>query len=259
MARIFKIVTIFSFTLLVLMSLSSSALEYKSLLKEGVQLQYKHWNREEKKITGYTALSYEKVVIDGSPFFLEVLQNEKPDGTVFTRKQVWYGAEKGTPIRYVEEDFRKKIKVSNRYKKDKILTKIIDGKESKEFSVSMESDLIPFEVLPLHLRKKVPQLMKKEKIEFMLYLPLVAIELDKKGLPRGLSKISVTAKVEKREQGTVQVLIKPSSFFIRTLLPKEKSEFRFTFTDKGPYKLLSFEENVTKSILMRTPSDLDDL
>ena len=99
--------------------------------------------------------------------------------------------------------------------------------------------------------------MKEKRYQFNLYLPFIASELSKNGLPPSLSKLSMVAAVEVfRKEDTifgqievVHIIVKPGFFLISTLLPKEKSQFRFVFSAQQPYYLLSFEEGETKSVL----------
>ncbi len=240
-----------------LFPIKMEAYEFKHLLKPGKTLKYKHWNTHRKKVTGYSRISYEIMSKDGRKFVLETHQNTNDKGEAYSEKQLLFQADNGKLVSYEEADFRTKMKIKQQYESGHIHTQATDKDTKKKFSVKIESDLIPFEVLTLFLQKKIPKLKKGWEMDFDLYLPVIAFELEKKGIPLSFSKVGVTAKVEKiKVKGTIfgkkeviVILIKPNSLFFSMVLPKEKSEYRFTFLNEPPFHLLVFEEHETQSIL----------
>jgi len=252
--------TIFlSLVILALIPVQASGLDFKSLLRVGEQTKYRHWNMKKKKITGYTIVKLEQTVVDNQLLILVKNQNLAEDGKLFLEKKSWFESANGKLRRYYEKDARTGTEISNIFENKEINTRINTKGKVKKLTISVEQNLVPLEVLTLYLRKELPQLLKNQQLSFVLYLPIIASELARKGLPLSLSKLSMVARVESISEAdtvmgrikTVKVLVAPGSFLISTLLPRDKSEFRFTFGLQAPYYLLSFEEGVTRSELIK--------
>ncbi len=46
--------------------------------------------------------------------------------------------------------------------------------EERTFNIQITDNLVPFEVIDLTLQKKVPEIIDKNKLNLILYLPLIA-------------------------------------------------------------------------------------
>lgn len=246
------------FLILSCASFQVSALGYKNQLHPAKLIKYKHWNLKEKKVTGYTKIEIKTMHKAGKKYFFEINQNLDKHEKVFSQKKIWYSYETGELVSYFETDFRTGISISDKVTESEIITRVSEGEEELELSVQQSEGLVPFEVLPLFLQKIIPDLQKKQQMTFTLYLPVIAIELKKKSFPLSLSKFEMAVQVIKSSKmetplgikPTIEILLKPTSFLINTLLPKEKTSFYFTYMTEPPYLLLAFEENQTRNILM---------
>ena len=247
--------------LLILMgtiSVQADGLNFKHLLRVGEQMKYRHWNVKKNEVTGYTIVTNRKTMIDDKPYLLVLNQNHDQTGELYLEKKSWFEFKSGQLSRYTEKDFRTGIEITNTFENKEIATRINTKGKVENLSISAELDLVPFEVLTLHLRKELPRLLKDQRLTFVLYLPIIASELSKKGLPLSLSKLSMSAGVESTTEPetvigrikTVQILVTPDSLLISALLPEEKSEFRFLFGIQPPHYLMSFEEGETRSELI---------
>jgi hypothetical protein len=240
------------------LTVTASALDFRQQLRSVREIKYKHWHLQKNRTTGYTKIETKTMLKKGEKYFLETSLNQDRQGKVFSEKKVWYGFEAGQLESYTEVDYRTGISISNRIKAPKILTTVKEGDEQLEISLDMEKRLVPFEALTLFLQQSIPGLRKKQKMTFKLYLPAVAIELKRKGLPLSFSKFEMAASVVGMPQietplglqPAIRILIKPTSFLINAILPKEKTKFHFTFMIEPPFLLLEFEENKTRSILI---------
>ncbi|MCP4749693.1 MAG: hypothetical protein GY866_02255 [Proteobacteria bacterium] len=227
-------------------------------LRIGEQLKYEHWNTKKKTTTGYTIVHYKPFLKDGKEFILETNQNTDKNGKVFSDKKTWFFRKTGEFSRYEETDYRTQTSISDQIMGKNIVTEIMNDSGIRRFTIEMESDLVPFEILTLMLQKKIPLIREKKRFEFSLYLPALTFELEKKHLPLSFSKLRMIARLEKHLQvdsvfgrkPAVSILVKPDSFLITSLLPRNKTEFRFTFLAEPPHYLIEFEENVTKNTLM---------
>ena len=102
-------------------------------------------------------------------------------------------------------------------------------------------------------------ILQTEEYSFTLFLPLLALELQDKGLPRHMSMIRMVAEQKEKISldtplGKMQghkILIFPQSGILRALLPREKTHFEFTFSGEPPYQLLEFEVGETRHILTK--------
>ncbi len=234
------------------------ALSFKDQLHPVKRLKYKHWHLQKKKITGYTIIEIKTTSKAGKKYYLEINQNLDKNQKIFSEKKTWFHYQTGEMASYTEVDFRTGISITDRVKKDKIVTQVGKKDDQLEFSIQRERKLVPFETLALFLQKQLPELQKKRELTFTLYLPVIAIELKKKNFPLSFSKFEMAAHVIEESQKetplglktSIQVMLKPTSFLINTMLPKEKTAFHFTFMTEPPYLLLAFEENQTRSILV---------
>lgn len=234
------------------------ALSFKDQIRVGESLKYKHWNTKKKKITGFTVLKYQTEEKNNKKYLLELNQNLHQDGKIFSEKKVWFDFMSGKFVKYKETDFRSNLTVTDLVAGENIITQIDKKQNSRQFFIKREADLVPFEVITLYLQKNFPLILKKKQLEFRLYLPIIAYELEKNHLPVSLSKLEMSASIEKKfkidsifgSTAAVQILVKPRSLLITSLLPKNKTEFRFVFATNPPHYLLMFEENVTQNILI---------
>ncbi|MDH5561370.1 MAG: hypothetical protein OEY59_11015 [Deltaproteobacteria bacterium] len=234
-----------------------NAFEYKDQLINNQSLHYQHYNILEKKITGFSVITTESVLLEGKRLILELSQNKKPDGKVFSERKIYFEPESGRLVRYQETDFRSELHVTDLFEETKIKTEVKKGELAKSFSIEIEKGLVPFETITLAFQKEIKRLLKEKELPFLLYLPALAFELEKVGLPPSLSKLQMTAQIEKLDQfdtplgqkKAVWIIARPVSVLIRSLLPKEKTEFRFVFMTEKPNYLLMFEENNTQSVL----------
>ena len=249
---------------IVLFSQSLFAIDFKEQLTSGLFLKYSHWNIEKRQLTGYTTIQYGTVETREGRYILETSQNMDADGKSFGKKEVWFASRSGRLTQYREIDFRSKTTVVDRFEGGKIATRISSAGEESKFSVAMDSSLVPFEVIALYLRKMLPEIGERsETHKFTLYLPLIAFELEKSNLPQTFSRIGVEIVREKELEletplGTgpaIRLLIRPTSFWIRTLLPREKTEFRFTLSQRHPHHLLQFREGDTELTLVEFRQD----
>lgn len=234
-----------------------AAFDFRDQLRLTEQLWYEHWHVKKNKITGYTKIEIKTMVNDGKSFFLEVNRNLNRKKEVFSEKKTLFSSETGDLMSYTEIDYRTDMRINNRVAGDEILTEVRKGEEAMKIALDREDGLVPFEVLTYYLQSSLPRLQQEGHFVFTLYLPVMAIELKGKGLPPSLSKIEMEVTVEKTgteesplgKVNTMHLVLKPTSFLINTLLPREKTEFRFTFMTDPPNLLLSFRENKTSSIL----------
>ena len=127
-----------------------------------------------------------------------------------------------------------------------------------EFETNLSKEkVVPFEVVIFFLRKNLAEILQTKEYTFTLFLPLLAIELEKKGFPRSMSMIRMMVEPQEEIQmetplgvQTAQtILVSPESGLLRALLPREKTHFEFTFTAGAPHHLLQFEEGKTRHIL----------
>ncbi|MBT4088261.1 MAG: hypothetical protein HN580_29980 [Deltaproteobacteria bacterium] len=233
-------------------------LSFKDQLRPVKQLKYKHWHLQKKKITGYTKIEIKTTSKAGKKYFLEINQNLDKDEKVFSEKKTWFDYQTGELASYSEVDFRTGVSISDQVTETEIITQVRKKDDLLELSIQREEQLVPFETLALFLQKFMPELVKKRTLTFTLYLPVIAIELKKNNFPLSFSKFEMVARIveeSKKEtplglKSSMQILLKPTSFLINTMLPKEKTAFHFTFMTEPPYLLLAFEENQTRSILV---------
>jgi len=195
---------------------------------------------------------------EGTKFIVEKNENTKPDGKVFTLKTLWFDAESGLPNLYEEEDFREDFRITNSYSGEFMRTRLEKDGRVMEFETNLtQKKAVPFEVVILFLRKNLQKILRTNDFSFNLFLPLLAIELEKKGLPRSLSMIRMIVEPKKEIQietpfglQTAQtIVVLPESALLRSLLPREKTHFEFTFGTDVPHHLFQFEEGKTRHVL----------
>lgn len=235
------------------------AIDLKSVFDDLNSRRYEHWNTEKEKVTGYTDIQYIEKQKGNRNYLVEITENSHNNGEVFSRKELWLEKKTGKVLRYEEKELRTKIQTISEYGNKKITTMVSEEGNQIEFSIEIDNDLVPFETLPAYLQKSIPKILRKDAIKFELYLPALAIELEDKGLPASLSRFNMKATIKKKQRSktalgrieTVEIELKPTSFFVKAILPKDKSKFTFVFARSAPHQLISFREADTISRLIR--------
>jgi len=231
---------------------------YHRELLPGSKASFKHWNLERSEVTGYSHYRYVELIKDGTRFIIEQNENTKPDGDVFTRKTLWFEWDSGVPKWYEEEDLREDFRIINTYSGKMMKTRLDKSGNVMEFETDLsKQQAIPFEVVIFFLRKNLIKILQTEDYSFTLFLPLLALELEDKGLPRSMSMIRMVAKLEEKisldtplgQMQACKILIFPQSGILRALLPREKTHFEFTFSADVPHHLLEFEVGKTRHML----------
>ena len=242
-----------------LSAMSVSAQEtYLDELLPGTKTSFKHWDVQRSEISGYSHFSYEAVTRDAKKFIVETNENTKADGVVFTRKTLWFAANSGVPEWYEEEDLRKDYRIKNTYSGQIMRTKLEKAGKVLEFETNLsQENAVPFEVVIFFLRKNLRHILQSKDYSFTLFLPLLAIELEEKGLPRSMSMIRM--KVEPQEEVSLEtplgkmkarkILVLPKSGFLRAMLPRDKTHFEFTIAVVAPHYLLQFTAGKIRHIL----------
>lgn len=229
--------------------------------------KYQHWNTKRKKITGYTEISYQFIHKNNKSYVLEKSKNTTAEKTLFSEKEVWFRQKTGEWVYSEETDHRSNTTVFTEQIGSQINTRITDKNETKLFSVDEENGLISIELLTLYLQKNMDDLTQNSVIDFVLFIPQIAMELDKNGLPLSWSKLKMVATLGNSElvetpfgkQSAVSVLVEPGSFLIKSLLPKDKTSFQFIFQEQKPHLLLKFVENETEAVLTEIKDDHSNL
>ncbi|MBC8257573.1 MAG: hypothetical protein H8E38_01010 [SAR324 cluster bacterium] len=231
---------------------------YLAVLQPGSSAIFQHLNLKSAEITGQSRFSYQIMSRDGSSYIVENNENSKPDGEVFTRKTLWFEANSGVAKWYEEQDLRKNFRISSSYSGEIMYTRLDQDGEVLEFETNLNREqAVPFELVIFFLRKNLQQILQNKAYAFNLFLPLLAIELEKKGLLRSMSMIRMRVEAQPERQlktplGDLKaqtILLSPQSGFLRALLPREKTHFEFTFSAAAPYHLLQFEEGTTRHVL----------
>ena len=242
-----------------LSAMSVSAQEtYLDELLPGTKTSFKHWDVQRSEISGYSHFSYEAVTRDAKKFIVETNENTKADGVVFTRKTLWFAANSGVPEWYEEEDLRKDYRIKNTYSGQIMRTRLEKAGKVLEFETNLsQQNAVPFEVVIFFLRKNLRHILQSKDYSFTLFLPLLAIELEEKGLPRSMSMIRM--KVEPQEEVSLEtplgkmkarkILVLPKSGFLRAMLPRDKTHFEFTIAVAPPHYLLQFTAGKIRHIL----------
>lgn len=231
---------------------------YLNELVSGSKISFQHWNTEESKITGYSFFQYEKISKNGKQFILEKNENTKPDGKVFTKKSLWFDASYGIPQIYEEEDFRKDYRIKNIYSGKIVKTYLFKEGKTLEFETDIGSvNAVPLEIFFFFLRKNFKKILIKEDFYFTLFLPLLAMELEEKGLPSSMSMVQMKTEIG---EGIVidtplgltearELIVYPKSGLLRALLPREKTNFEFVIAESPPHHILQFKIGKTRHIL----------
>ena len=236
----------------------SSQETYLEELLPGTKISFKHWDVKRSEISGYSHFRYDFVTRDTKKFIVETNENTKADGVVFTRKTLWFAANSGLPEWYEEEDLRKDYRIKNTYSGQIMRTRLEKAGKVLEFETNFsQQNAVPFEVVIFFLRKNLLQILQSKDYSFTLFLPLLAIELEEKGLPRSMSIIRM--KVEPQEEVSLEtplgkmkarkILVLPKSSFLRAMLPRDKTHFEFTIALATPHYLLQFTAGKTRHIL----------
>ena len=241
---------------------SSKDFEYLQEIPIGYEFVYEHWDQKNKKVTGLSIYRYSKKEIDGGVWIEEFNENTKPNRKAFTEKSTLFSPETGKVTRYIEKDFRKKYQIQNTYSQNKIKSHLTDGEQEKTWSLDIKKRLVPLEVVTLHLRKKWKKLQKKKSIVFDLYIPALAIELEKNGFSPSYSLIEMEAEVGKNieidtplgKKTGQEVHISPTNWFIKTVLPKDKTNFLFIFETTEPHYLVRLEQGQYQHTLVELNS-----
>ena len=235
---------------------------FSEQLDAGKRLTYEHRHIERGEVTGFTYQEFIEKKKGGTSYLLEAQENVKPDGTVFTSKTLWFELPQGIPKKYVEEDFRENLQIVNTYEGNKVRTHLSDRKNQQDLNFEEElkgSSSVSFEVILPFIRKHFQEMLDAEKYLVTLYLPVLAIELERTGLPRSMSLISMRV----RDAGTISweselgnrrgtwLEMFPESFMLRSILPKEKSHFRFLIDLSPPHYILEFEEGGYRHTLVK--------
>ena len=232
-----------------------------SFLREllpGSSSSFKHWNLERSEVTGHSHYRYLELIKDGTRFIIEQNENTKPDGDVFTRKTLWFDSDSGVPKWYEEEDLREDFRIVNTYSGKIMKTRLDKSGNAIEFETDLsKQQAVPFEVVIFFLRKNLINILQTENYSFTLFLPLLALELEDKGLPRSMSMIRMVAVLKEKinlntplgQMQACKILIFPQSGILRALLPREKTHFEFIFSADEPYHLLEFEAGKTRHML----------
>ena len=229
-------------------------------LLPGSKASFQHWNLERSEVTGQSHYRYEELVIEGTRFIVEKNENTKPDGEVFTRKTLWFESDSGVPKWYEEEDLREDFRIVNTYSAKMMKTRLEKFNNVMEFETDLSKEkAVPFELVIFFLRKNLINILQSEDYSFTLFLPLLALELEDKGLPRSMSMIRMVAELKEKISldsplGKIQgckILIFPQSGMLRALIPREKTHFVFTFSADAPHHLLEFEVGETRHMLTK--------
>ena len=174
------------------------------------------------------------------------------------RKTLWFELDSGVPKWYEEEDLREDFRIINTYSGKMMRTRLDKSGNVMEFETDLSKEqAVPFEVVIFFLRKNLINILQTEDYSFTLFLPLLALELEDKGLPRSMSMIRMVAELKENislntSLGQMQarkILIFPQSGILRALLPREKTHFEFTFSADAPHHLLEFEVGETRHML----------
>ena len=235
-------------------------ISYLNELSPLAKSTFKHWDINRSKITGYSYFSYEELYKSSKRFIVEKNENTKSDGNIFTRKILGFGKNSGILEWYEEEDLRENIRIRNTYSGKIVRTRLEKMEKVLEFETNLtDKDTIPFEVVIYFLRKKLPLILKTKDFTFTLFLPLLAIELEEKGLPRSMSMVKMMVEpldaiIQDTPLGKIKahkILVLPKSGLLRNLLPREKTHFEFTIADTVPHYLLEFTAGKTRHILTK--------
>tara|TARA_B100000686_G_C16590341_1_gene862983 strand:+ start:245 stop:1009 length:765 start_codon:yes stop_codon:yes gene_type:complete len=231
---------------------------YLSELLPGSRTSFKHWNLERSEVTGYSHYRYVEIIKDGVRFIIEKNENTKSGGEVFTRKTLWFESDSGIPKWYEEQDFREDFRIVNTYYGKMMKTRLDKSGNAMEFETDLSKEhAVPFEVVIFFLRKNLKKILKTDNYSFTLFLPLLALELENKGLPRSMSMIRMLVELKEKinidtplgQIRACKIIIFPQSGILRALFPREKTHFEFTFSEDTPHHLLEFEVGKTRHML----------
>lgn len=219
---------------------------------------FKHWNTSKREITGYSHVRFFTENTQQKAYLVENNQNSHANGVVFSEKFTWFDPQSGEVVKYAEKDFRTDIQIVNTYTREGIKTEVTEEGVIRHLTVDGNPELVPFEIIAYYLQSKMDVFTRGKSISFKLYIPLIALELEKKGLPTSLSKVGMKATPENivvqhtilGRIRTIKITVQPSSFLVNAILPDDKSRFDFVFQVDRPCQLLQLEEAETKMVLM---------
>ncbi|MBF0279355.1 MAG: hypothetical protein HQM13_16280 [SAR324 cluster bacterium] len=234
------------------MESSGSASEYSTFFLPGSTLVYRHWNLKKNKITGYSRLSYRRVMEPGNEFLVETHEDSKPNGKVFLRKKLWFELKTGQPVRYFQEDLRKNWSIENHYKLDAVKSKLSKNGKMIEIDQPLEKNTVPFELLTFYLRRQYAEHQFARDQKFLLYLPATKFESEMLSATWDFSAVKEKELELETPFGMVsaaQILVTTTSDFLKWLLPQSKTNFRFFIEQQMPHHILAFEEHETRFIL----------
>lgn len=272
MRDFFKIITYFFFVsyplgiaLVVGSSCAIASENYTSVFPSGLQLSYKHWNIVQQKITGFSHFRYENTLLNQQQVLRELNQNVDIDSKIFIEKTIIFEAQSGKILSSYEHDLRSDLTITNQYQQQDILSVLTQKEKTQTLTLRIEEPIVPFEMLSFFLRKNFSTIQQRETTSFLVYLPAIAFELEKQGLPSSLSQLrmqidmveTLSIQTALGEKNAVRLRIRPQSFLLRSLLPKEKSEFFFLVDRSFPHYILRIEEAnlhyILESVTMITP------
>ncbi len=237
-----------------LMGRESSVLaeNYLPFLHSGTSIVYKHWNMKKKKITGYSRLSYNRVIESDQKFIVETHEDTKPDGTIYLRKKLWFEMKTGRLTHYRQEDLRKNWSIENLYNAHAVTTNLNKDGEMTKIEQPLTTDIVPFELLMFYLKKQFAQDHFKDEKKFNLYLP--ATKFESELLSTTWSFVALKEKDLEMETplgkiSAIQILVTTTSDFLKWLLPESKINYRFIIAHQMPHHILAFEEQETRFIL----------
>jgi len=231
---------------------------YLNELIPGVRITFKHLDLNRSEISGYSFFSFETFNKNGRKFIIEKNENTKPNGKVFTRKSLWFDSNSGEPVHYIEEDLRNDFKIKSTYTGEILKTSIDKAGKVLDFQTDLSVEkAVPFELVFYFIRKNFQHILQQDGFSFTLFIPMLAIELEEKGLPRNMGMIRMV--VELKEEIILEtplgkfparkILILPQSGFLRVLLPSEKTHFKFIIAKEAPHHILQFETGKIRNIL----------
>jgi hypothetical protein len=230
------------------------------LLYSGLELTYDHFNFKRQEVTGRSVFRYSALEESGLKLLLEDNENTKPDGEVYLRKTVRYQLDSLQATHYTEEDLRKSLRIENQYLPGLIRSRLSEKGQVKEFELQVpKSGVVPFETVLLFLRQRWQEIGAGRPLKMSLYLPALAFELERSGMPRSMSLIRMFVESQGTETvdsvlgrvSAVRLLAYPESAMLRLLLPKSKTHFRFLILQEAPHWILEFEEGETRHQLKK--------
>ncbi|MCP4297031.1 MAG: hypothetical protein GY786_15615 [Proteobacteria bacterium] len=245
-------------TILILNISYSEELIFTPPTETDLVFRFQHFNRKSGKIFEYTNIHYKQFTAEGTEYFIEIIEKSKLNGEIFLTKKTWFESKSGRAVRSEEVDKSEEITIDSRYHKKSIQLSFLEKDKPKKMKIALKKNMVPADLIIYWLRKKIPLLLQGKELEFILFLPKLAFQLDEGPLPVDMAELDAKATVEKRGKmqiegktfSTLQILIEPASFWLSNMLPEDLSTFRFTYSSSPPYTLLGFNEENIKSELI---------